>query len=322
VPVAMAETSLVSVHRLLDSPIVAIVGATATGKSDLSLSLAAALDGEVINADSMQLYQGMNVGTAKLPPALRQGVIHHLLDVWPVTRVANIADYQRAARHTIASIRKRGKVPILVGGSGLYIRAALDDMELKPTDPTVRQRWESELIAVGAEALHTRLAQVDKAAAAVILPGNGRRIVRALEVIEVTGQPYTAVLPEYRYAPLYEGIEIIQFGVTVTRPQLDARIAARVEQMWAQDFVGEVRELIRGGLREGVTARRALGYAQVLAFLAGEGTESNAKDLTIRSTRRFARRQESWFRRDPRIYWIDGATAVTASTALQLLHRI
>ena len=280
--------------------VVALVGPTAAGKSALSIGLAHSIGGEVVNADSMQLYRGMDIGTAKLSPAQRQGVPHHLLDIWDIRETASVAEYQRRARAAIDDILARGRVPIVVGGSGLYVRAVLDDLRFQPTEPAVRQRLEAELSACGAAALHERLARLDPAAAAVILPGNGRRIVRALEVIEVSGRPFTAVLPDYE--PVYR---CVQIGLRIAREQLDERIAARVAGMWRAGFVAEVRGLAAVGLREGRTASRALGYAQVLRFLDGEWPEHDAREETIRATRRFARRQESWFRRDPRVAWVD-----------------
>jgi tRNA dimethylallyltransferase len=286
--------------RVARTNVIAVVGPTAAGKSDLAVEIARRIDGEVINADSMQLYRGMDIGTAKLSAAERRGVPHHLLDVWDVSETASVAEYQRVARPLIDAIRARGRVPILVGGSGLYIRAALDALEFPGTDPAVRSRLEAELSALGPEPLYQRLRERDPAAAAAILPSNGRRVVRALEVIELSGRPFTATMPEYRY--LYEGA--VQVGLAVPRPALDERIARRVARMWAAGFVDEVRALAAAGLRDGRTASRALGYAQVLRFLAGEWTEEEAREQTIRATRRFARRQESWFRRDPRVHWL------------------
>jgi tRNA dimethylallyltransferase len=279
---------------------VAVVGPTAAGKSDLGVALAVSLDGEVVNADSMQLYRGMDVGTAKLPPEERRGVPHHLLDVLDVTEEASVAAYQRAARAEIAGIRQRGRTPLLVGGSGLYVRAVVDDLAFPGTDPDVRARLEAELADGGPAALHERLARLDPAAAAAILPTNGRRLVRALEVVEITGRPFRATLPAVE--PARPGV--VQVGLDVPRPTLDERIAQRVDRMWAHGLVDEVRRLERAGLRQGRTASRALGYAQVLRFLAGECDEEQARDDTVRATRRFARRQDSWFRRDPRITWL------------------
>ncbi len=296
----------------MPAPVIAVVGPTAAGKSALSLALARAVDGEIINADSMQLYRGMDIGTAKLPPAERAGVPHHLLDIWDVTKAASVSEYQELARAAIGEIRSRGRVPILVGGSGLYIRAALDNLTFPGTDPRLRDRLESELAEIGPAALHARLASVDPAAAAAILPGNGRRIVRALEVVELSGQPFSATLPGYESV-----YETIQIGLSVPRPELDQRIFERVSRIWQAGFVGEVRTLARAGLRDGRTASRALGYAQVLRYLAGEWSQEQAAAETVRATRRFARRQESWFRRDPRITWLpaDGPDLVGQALA-------
>ena len=285
--------------------VIAVVGATATGKSGLAVALARTLRGEVVNADSMQLYQGMDIGTAKEPSSARHGVPHHLLDIWPVTRTANAADYQKLARAAIDDIIARGHVPVLVGGSGLYVRAALDDLNFCGTDRGIRDRLESELAVVGPAALHARLATLDPAAAVAILPSNGRRIVRALEVIELTGRPFTATMPAYEQ--VRPGPEAVQLGLTLPRPQLDQRIAARVEAMWQAGFEAEVKDLVQAGLRDGRTASRALGYQQMLRHLDGELTLDEARDDTIKATRRFARRQESWFRRDPRIRWLDAS---------------
>jgi tRNA dimethylallyltransferase len=282
--------------------VIAVVGATATGKSGLAVALARVLGGEVVNADSMQLYQGMDIGTAKEPAAARQGVPHHLLDIWPVTRTANVADYQKLARAAIDDIIARGRIPVLVGGSGLYIRAALDDLDFPRTDGVIRSRLETELAGVGAAVLHARLARLDPAAAGAILPTNGRRIVRALEVIEITGRPFTASMPTYD-----QGRPAVQLGLTLPRPQLDERIAARVDRMWQAGFEAEVKALVYRGLRDGKTASRALGYQQMLRHLDGELTLAEARDETVKATRRFARRQESWFRRDPRVHWLDAS---------------
>jgi tRNA dimethylallyltransferase len=298
-------------------PVIAIVGPTAAGKSELSLTLARTLDGEVVNADSMQLYQGMDIGTAKLTAAERAGIPHHLLDIWPVTQPASVSEYQQLAREAIDDIRGRGRTPVLVGGSGLYIRAATDNLRFPGTDPELRASLEEELSQVGSLALHARLARLDPAAAAAILPTNGRRIVRALEVIELSGHPFSATLPDYEAV-----YPVAAVGVAMPRAQLDQRIADRVGRMWQLGFVDEVRQLELLGLREGRTASRALGYAQVLRFLAGECSEEAAAAQTILATRRFVRRQESWFRRDPRIRWLpvgpdlaDRALAVIADGA-------
>ncbi|MFF4197314.1 tRNA (adenosine(37)-N6)-dimethylallyltransferase MiaA [Nonomuraea sp. NPDC001831] len=276
-------------------PVIAVVGPTAAGKSDLAVDLALRLGGECVNADSMQLYRGMDIGTAKLTPAEQRGVPHHLLDVWDVTVTASVAEYQRLARELFAKI----DVPVLVGGSGLYVRAALDDLEFPGTDPVIRARLEEELAERGPAPLYERLRELDPAAAEAILPSNGRRIVRALEVIEHSGRPFSATMPSYD--AVYPSV---QLGLEVPRPELDERIELRVERMWAAGLVEEVRALLGQGLAEGRTAGRALGYAQVIRFLEGEWTEEQAFAETVRATRRFARRQESWFRRDPRVRWL------------------
>ncbi|MFD5319470.1 tRNA (adenosine(37)-N6)-dimethylallyltransferase MiaA [Streptomyces sp. NPDC127098] len=285
--------------------VIAVVGATAAGKSDLGVALAERLGGEVVNADSMQLYRGMDIGTAKLTEEERRGVPHHLLDVWDVTVTASVAEYQRLARATIDRLLAAGRTPVLVGGSGLYVRGAVDALEFPGTEPAVRARLEEELATVGSGALHARLAAADPRAAEAILPSNGRRIVRALEVIEITGRPFTAQLPGPGVDPTV--YPTLQLGVAVDRPELDARIADRVDRMWRAGLVDEVRALERVGLRSGRTASRALGYHQVLAALAGECGEDEAREETVRATRRFARRQESWFRRDARVHWLDGS---------------
>jgi tRNA dimethylallyltransferase len=296
--------------------VIAVVGPTAAGKSDLGVALAQELGGEVVNADSMQLYRGMDIGTAKLTPEERQGVPHHLMDVWDVTVTASVAEYQRLARAVIDRLLAQGRAPVLVGGSGLYVRGAIDALEFPGTDPEVRGRLEAELAVGGPGALHARLAAVDPAAARAILPSNGRRLVRALEVVEITGRPFTANLPGHD--SVYDAVQI---GVDVPRPELDRRIAARVDRMWEAGLVDEVRELERAGLREGRTASRALGYQQVLAHLAGECGEDEARAETVRATKRFARRQDSWFRRDPRVHWLGGDGPDVREQALRLVEQ-
>ncbi|MFF8292930.1 tRNA (adenosine(37)-N6)-dimethylallyltransferase MiaA [Streptomyces sp. NPDC016309] len=299
--------------------VIAVVGPTAAGKSDLGVHLAQRLGGEVVNADSMQLYRGMDIGTAKLTPEERGGVPHHLLDVWDVTEAASVAEYQRLARAEIDRLLAEGRTPVLVGGSGLYVRGAIDALEFPGTDPAVRARLEAELDESGSGVLHARLAAADPEAARAILPGNGRRIVRALEVIEITGRPFTANLPGHDSV-----YDTIQIGVDVARPELDERITTRVDRMWEAGLVEEVRVLEARGLREGRTASRALGYQQVLAALAGECSEEEARAETVRATKRFARRQDSWFRRDPRVHWLSGAADQRAELprlALALVER-
>jgi tRNA dimethylallyltransferase len=302
--------------RVLAHIVVAVVGPTAVGKSDLGVALARELGGEVVNADSMQLYRGMDIGTAKLSEDEQRGVVHHVLDVWDVQDEANVADYQRMARAAFRATWSRGALPVLVGGSGLYVRAALDRLEFPGTDTAVRARLEAELAEVGPAVLHRRLVDLDPHAAAAILPSNGRRIVRALEVVELTGQPFTASLPEHVYE-----VPAVQVGLSLARPLLDERIERRVDRMWEQGLVEEVRRLAAGGLREGRTASRALGYAQVLRFLDGRWTEQQARDETVRATRRFARRQESWFRRDPRVVWLDAADPDLRAAALRTVRE-
>ncbi|MEU5716012.1 tRNA (adenosine(37)-N6)-dimethylallyltransferase MiaA [Streptomyces sp. NPDC020403] len=282
--------------------VIAVVGPTAAGKSDLGVFLAQRLGGEVVNADSMQLYRGMDIGTAKLTLAERGGVPHHLMDIWDVTEAASVAEYQRLARAEIDRLLAQGRTPVLVGGSGLYVKGAIDALEFPGTDPGVRARLEDELAEHGSGALHARLAAADPEAAGAILASNGRRIVRALEVIEITGKPFTANLPGDE--AVYDAVQI---GVDVERPELDGRISARVDRMWEAGLVEEVRGLEALGLREGRTASRALGYQQVLSALAGECTQQEARAETVRATKRFARRQDSWFRRDPRVQWLSGA---------------
>ena len=296
--------------------VIAVVGPTAAGKSALSLALAHELDAEVVNADSMQLYRGLDIGTAKLTVAERQGVPHHVLDIWDITQPASVAIYQELARAAIDGIRARGRTPLLVGGSGLYIRAVLEDFAFPGTDPDLRATLEAELAQVGPAALHARLAAADPAAAERILPSNGRRIVRALEVNTLTGATFTAELPEPR--PVYDAV---QLGVDLDTAALDARIATRVDAMWAAGLVDEVRELERQGLRDGRTASRALGYQQVLGFLGGTCTESEAHAETIRATRRFVRRQRSWFRRDARIRWLDADAGELPAAALAAMGQ-
>lgn len=289
--------------------LVAVVGATATGKSDLAVDLAERLGGEVVNADSMQLYRGMDIGTAKLGVAERRGVVHHLLDVLDVRDAASVAAYQRAARRVVDGIWARGRVPILVGGSGLYVRAIVDDFSFAGTDPALRASLEAELAEIGPAALHERLRALDPAAAAAILPSNGRRIVRSLEVTTLTGRPFTASLPERRY--VHE--PTVQVGIDVPRDTLDARVAERVERMWRAGLVEEVRALAARGLREGPTASRALGYAQVLGYLDGRWSQEQAKERTVAATRRFVRRQDQWFRKDPRVHWLPAPPDIEAA---------
>jgi tRNA dimethylallyltransferase len=286
----------------------AIVGPTGAGKSQLALEVAERVDGEIVNADAMQFYRGMDIGTAKLPVAQRRGIPHHQLDVLDVTETATVARYQHAAAADVEAIAAVGKVPILVGGSMLYIQSLLDDWSFPTTDPAVRAKWASRLAEVGVSQLHAELADRDAAAAASILPSDGRRIVRALEVVELTGQPFAASAPTIG-TPLWDTVII---GLDCDTELLDQRLARRTEQMFADGLVDEVRALLDRGLRDGVTASRALGYAQVIADLDAGGSGDGAREPTFIGTRRYVRRQRSWFRRDHRIRWLDAGAADTA----------
>jgi tRNA dimethylallyltransferase len=296
--------------------LVAVVGPTASGKSSLAVGLAQRIgNAEIVNADSMQLYRGMDIGTAKPSIEERGGVRHHLFDVLDVTQTASVAEFQAWARETIADCLARAVTPIVVGGSALYVRAILDRLDFPGTDPAVRQRWKAELEARGPEALHAELAARDPAAAAQILPTNDRRVVRALEVIELTGKPFTASMPPYE--SVFDGLTML--GLDVPRAALDVRLAARVDQMWADGFVEEVRALREQGLDDGLTASRALGYQQILAFLRGETTEDEARTATVTGTRKFARRQDRLFRKDPRIRWLPYDAPDLLDRAVQLV---
>lgn len=296
--------------------VVVVVGPTASGKSSLAVELCRRIgDAEIVNADSMQLYRGMDVGTAKITPDEQGGVRHHLLDVLDVTEPGSVAEFQRWARAAIADCHARGVTPVVVGGSSLYIRAVIDRLDFPGTDADVRARWEAELQASGPEALHALLAESDPDAAAQILPSNGRRIVRALEVIELTGEPFVAAMPPYE--SLYSDLTLI--GLDVPRDVLDARIADRVDRMWSAGFVDEVRSLVPRGLVDSPTASRALGYRQVLEFLDGEMTADEARDATIAGTRAFARRQDRLFHKDPRIHWLAHDDPALVDDALALV---
>lgn len=295
----------------------AIIGPTGTGKSHLALDvveqLGGEVDAEIVNADAMQFYRGMDIGTAKLPVDERRGIPHHQLDVLNVTQTATVARYQRAAAADIEAIAARGAVPVIVGGSMLYVQSLLDDWTFPATDPAVRARWEQRLAEVGVGALHAELARRDPAAAAAILPTDGRRTVRALEVFELTGQPFAASAPRIG-APRW-GTAIV--GLDCDTTILDERLARRTEDMFARGLIDEVRGLLREGLRDGVTASRALGYAQVLAALDADDPAAlrDAQELTFIGTRRYVRRQRSWLRRDHRVHWVDVGAATESERA-------
>lgn len=296
---------------------IAVVGPTASGKSALSLQLAEHLGGEIINMDSMQLYRGMDIGTAKLPVSERRGIAHHLLDVWDVTEDASVAAYQALAVDRAQALLARGVTPIFVGGSMLYYQSLVDDWKFPPTDPAVRQKYQSRLEEIGIDRLHAELALVDPAAATVIEDKDPRRTVRALEVIELTGRPFAASQPP-RDAPPRWGTRVI--GLATTPHFLNPRIDQRTHQMFEEGLVAEVRQLVdSNGLSADSTAGRAIGYAQVLSHLAGELTHEDAVERTIHGTRRYVRRQRSWFKRDGRIRWID-ASARTWPQALDSLR--
>lgn len=297
---------------------IAVVGPTGTGKSQLALDLAVRLGGEIVNADAMQLYRGMDIGTAKLSPEARCGIPHHQLDVLDVTETATVAGYQQAAAADVEAILGRGAVPIIVGGSMLYLQALLDDWSFPATDPAVRARYEQRLTEVGVAALHTELAGADPAAAAAILPTDGRRIVRALEVVELTGQPFAASAPTIG-APRWDTVII---GLDWDTALLDERLSARTDMMFAHGLVDEVVALLQAGLREGVTASRALGYAQVIADLDSGGDGAGAREPTFVGTRRYVRRQRSWFRRDHRIQWLDAAADGLLDAALAAARHV
>lgn len=297
---------------------IAIVGPTGTGKSELALAVAERLGGEIVNADAMQLYRGMDIGTAKLTVAERRGIPHHQLDVLEVTETASVARYQQAAAADVEAIADRGAVPVVVGGSMMYVQSLLDEWTFPATDPAVRAKYEQRLAEVGVGALHGELAGVDADAAASILPTDGRRIVRALEVVELTGQPFAASFPAIG-APRWDTVII---GLDWETTLLDERLAKRTDKMFRDGLVEEVRALLDRGLRDGVTAARALGYAQVIADLDDGGDGTAARDPTFFGTRRYVRRQRSWFRRDHRISWLDGAAGGTVEETLRIWRDV
>jgi tRNA dimethylallyltransferase len=318
-------SSIVGPYRTVVGVIVAVVGPTATGKSDLALDLAEALSrpgapAEIVNADAYQLYRGMDVGTAKVPPAERRGIAHHQLDVLDPLEDASVARYQEAARADLEAIERRGARAVVVGGSGLYVRALLDEMDFPGTDPQVRAGLEERAEREGRRALHAELGRLDPQAAASIGPTNTRRIVRALEVIAITGRPYTANLPRQEYVR-----PAVQIGLDCDRPTLDARVEHRVDRMWGAGLVEEVRSLAspgQGGAGRGLgtTAARAVGYAELLAWFRGETDEAAARSAVVASTRRLARKQMGWFGRDPRVHWLDAGSPTLLDEALAVVR--
>lgn len=285
----------------MSQPLIIICGATASGKSALAINVALEIGGEIINADSMQLYKGMNIGTAKVTIDERLGVTHHLLDILEVSQAASVAAYQGLAREKIAEIWDRGNPAIIVGGTGLYIKSIIDEMNFPETDPAIRARLEADAELLGAATLFQRLLEQDPEAAAAIDSANTRRVIRALEVIEATGRPYSANLPE-DVSSLYP--EAIHVGLEDSRESLASRIEKRVGDMWNQGFVSEVEDLMKVGLLEGATAKKAIGYSQIISFLQGNIDEVGARELTITATKQYVRRQETWFKRDSRITWL------------------
>lgn len=279
-------------------PVIAVIGPTGTGKSDLSIALAQELGGEIVNADALQFYRGMDIGTAKLPFEERGGIPHHLLDIMDVREEASVAQFQSQARDLFEQIQGRGAVPILVGGSGLYVRAALDEIDFPPTDPAVRERLEAELNAKGPGILAARLAAVDPLSAARNL--DERRMIRALEVWEISGKPFSSYMPEREYH-----VPAIQIGLNIDRALLHERLETRVSLMQERGLLDEVSRLDSQGLREGKTASRAIGYSQFLAVLDGTMKEKEAAEKTVIATRQFARRQVTWFNADDRVQWFN-----------------
>lgn len=296
---------------------IAVVGPTASGKSAVSLALAEELSGEVVNIDSMQLYRGMDIGTAKLPVDERRGIPHHQLDVWDITKPASVAEYRASAVADVESIMNRGKRPIIVGGSMMYVQALVDEWDFPPTDPHVRARWEQQLDRIGVHALHDHLATVDPEAARIIERNDPRRTVRALEVIELTGRPFAASQPPKNSTPRWN-LRLV--GLWADADWLNPRIEQRVREMFDAGFVDEVRGLIEQGLVRESTAGKAIGYSQVLDYLEGECSLDEAIEATVMGTRRYARRQRSWFRRDPRIEWLDASAPDVVDRALDLVR--
>ena len=306
----------------MPAQLIAIVGSTGTGKSELAIRIAEALReegsaSEIVNADAMQLYKGMDIGTAKLPLAERRGIEHHLIDVLDVTQESTAAEYQKIARAKILEIQSRGAIPILVGGSMLYVAAVLNSFEFPVRDKDLRAQLEQELLDVGPAAMHQKLAELDASAASRIDPENGRRIVRALEIVTLTGEPFAAALPD----EIESWQEVLEIGLRMDRELLVARLAERVRGMWDTGMVNETEVLISKGLRESVTAGYAIGYAQALAQLDGELSQDQAIESTTKLTQKYARRQMSWFKRDPRINWLDALDPEVTNLAIALVRK-
>jgi tRNA dimethylallyltransferase len=306
----------------MPAQLIAIVGSTGTGKSELAIRIAEALReegsaSEIVNADAMQLYKGMDIGTAKLPLAERRGIEHHLIDVLDVTQESTAAEYQKIARAKILEIQSRGAIPILVGGSMLYVAAVLNSFEFPVRDKDLRAQLEQELLDVGPAAMHQKLAELDASAASRIDPENGRRIVRALEIVTLTGEPFAAALPD----EIESWQEVLEIGLRMDRELLVARLAERVRGMWDTGMVNETEVLISKGLRESVTAGYAIGYAQALAQLDGELSQDQAIESTTKLTQKFARRQMSWFKRDTRINWLDALDPEVTNLAIALVRK-
>ncbi|TCC34889.1 tRNA (adenosine(37)-N6)-dimethylallyltransferase MiaA [Kribbella sindirgiensis] len=298
------------------TPVIAVVGTTASGKSDLAVSLAEALGGEIVNADSMQLYKGLNIGAAKITAGQMRGIRHHLLDVLDLDRPADVSWYQETAREVVDRLRAARRAAILVGGSGLYLRSVLDDLRFPPTSAPLRHRLNTELERVGSVGMHAQLLAAAPEVGARVPAGNGRRIVRALEVLALTGKGPATALPEPRY--VYPAVQI---GLSVPRDVLHRQIAARLYRMWNSGLVEEVRQLLDLGLRDNPTARQALGYAQIIRHLDGECTAEQAYRETLRRTKRFAKRQDTWLRRDSRINWLDHDRPDLAQAALAIVRQ-
>ena len=306
----------------MPAQLIAIVGSTGTGKSELAIRIAETIrdhgsSAEIVNADAMQLYRGMDIGTAKLPTKERRGIEHHLIDVLDVTQESTAAEYQKLARAKILEIQSNGAVPILVGGSMLYVAAVLNNFEFPVRDKDLRAQLEQQLLELGPEAMHQKLAEIDAVAASRIDPENGRRIVRALEIVTLTGEPFAAALPD----EIDSWQEVLEIGLRMDRVVLVARLEQRVRLMWDSGMVKETQNLIDKGLRESVTAGYAIGYAQALAQIDGELDREQAIESTTRLTQKYARRQMSWFKRDTRINWLDALDPEVTNLAMELVRQ-